>query len=127
LDHALLLWGLPDQAGTRVEFYLRHYVRAANGMVPEQEVSTNASAGPPGSIDLKHWNDECVFADSLADLGRWIELWVDVARAKGARFDLLFFFFFFARGSLFLFWIHTIRDESHRCSWYFGWPSERVS
>jgi hypothetical protein len=91
LDHALLLWGLPDQAGTRVEFYLRHYVRAANGMVPEREVSTNASAGPPGSIDLKHWNDECVFADSLADYGRWIELWVDVARAKGARFDLLLF------------------------------------
>ena len=71
-----------DEAGVRIEYYLLHYVRAANGMVPELQVDTNSSAGPPGSIDLKHWNDECTFADSLADLGRWVELWVDAARAQ---------------------------------------------
>jgi hypothetical protein len=84
LNHGLLLWGLVDEAGVRIEYYLRHYVRAANGMVPELQVDTNSSAGPPGSIDLKHWNDECTFADSLADLGRWLELWVDAARAQEA-------------------------------------------
>ena len=43
--------------------------------------NTASSPGPPGSIDLQHWNDQCVFADSLADLGRWVELWVEAARA----------------------------------------------
>ena len=40
-----------------------------------------ASQGPPGSIDLKHWEDGCFLADSYADYGRWLELWVDTARA----------------------------------------------
>ena len=54
-------------------------VRAANGMTPKNTSRTNTTAGPPGSIDLKHWNDACVFADSFADLGRWLALWADAA------------------------------------------------
>ena len=45
---------------------------------------TITTAGPPGSIDLKHWNDACVFADSYADLGRWLALWSKAARAQEA-------------------------------------------
>jgi hypothetical protein len=45
---------------------------------------TGSSAGPPGSLDLKHWEDGVVFADSFADYGRWVGLWVDTARAKEA-------------------------------------------
>ena len=48
---------------------------------------TGSSMGPPGSLDLKHWEDAVFFADSFADYGRWVELWVDTARAKEASGD----------------------------------------
>jgi hypothetical protein len=88
LNHALILWGLTKPAAARVEYYLDHYVRGANGMTPQNSTGTNSSTGFPGSIDLKHWRDACVFADSFADLGRWVELWVDVARAQEAAQDV---------------------------------------
>lgn len=81
LNHALLLWGLTNAAAERVEYYLLHYVRGADGLTPMNSSGTNTSTGFPGSIDLKHWRDACFFADSFADLGRWLELWVDTARA----------------------------------------------
>ena len=88
LDEALLLWGHPDEAGARVEYYAQHYVRGADGIVPmPEQFNGNASLGPPGSIDLMHWNDDCSFADSLADLGRWLSLWADAARAKEGSGD----------------------------------------
>jgi len=64
LNGALLLWGLDDVAAARIEYYLQHYVRSTNGLTPKSSVGANTTAGPPGSIDLKHWNDACVFADS---------------------------------------------------------------
>lgn len=85
LNHALLLWGQPSAAAERVEYYLLHYVRGADGLTPLNSSGTNTSAGTPGSIDLKHWRDACFFADSYADLGRWMNLWSDTARAQEAR------------------------------------------
>ena len=86
LDHTLLLWGLVDDAADRVEYYLNTYVRNASGLTPNANLAgMEASLGPPGSIDLKHWEDGCVYADGLADYGRWVELYVDVARAKESR------------------------------------------
>ena len=85
LDHALLLWGLVDDAAARVQFYINTYVRGATGFTPLNHTGMVASRGPPGSIDLKRWEPGCVFADGLADYGRWLELWVDVARATIAR------------------------------------------
>ena len=87
LNHALLLWGFTDEVASRIEYYLQHYVRGANGMTPRGSVGANTSAGPPGSIDLKHWNDACVFADSYADLGRWLDMWAEAARAREAAQD----------------------------------------
>ena len=64
-------------------------MRGADGMTPKSlspgANSTASSYGPPGSIDLKHWEDSVFFADSFADYGRWVELWVDTARAKQAQ------------------------------------------
>ena len=85
IDHALLLWGLVDEAAARVQFYLDTYVRAATGYAPLNHTGMVATRGRPGSIDLKQWSAACVFADGLADYGRWLELWVDVARATIAR------------------------------------------
>ena len=87
LSHALLLWGLESEAAARVEYYLFHYVRSSNGLTPFNSSGTNTSKGIPGSIDLKHWRDACAFADSFADLGRWLDLWVEVARQKEATND----------------------------------------
>ena len=86
--HALLLWGHRREAAARVGWYLHHYVRGADGLTPQAlqptDNWTKSSLGPPGSIDLKHWEDSVVFADSFADYGRWVELWVDTARAQEA-------------------------------------------
>ena len=88
LDHALLLWGFRSEAAARIGWYLQHYVRGADGVTPQQLTPgsnwTKASPGPPGSIDLKHWEDSVFFADSFADYGRWVELWIDTARAQEA-------------------------------------------
>ena len=88
LDHALLLWGQVDAAAERIAWYFQTYVRGASGMTPKELSpglnATASSHGPPGSIDLKHWEDAVPFADSFADYGRWIELWVDTARAVEA-------------------------------------------
>lgn len=88
LDHALLLWGHADAAAENVEFYWNHYVRDTSGLPPKPLDGVASSTGPPGSIDLKHWEDVCTFADSYADYGRWIDLWVITARAKEATGDL---------------------------------------
>eukprot|EP01047_Picozoa_sp_COSAG01_P044377 COSAG01_NODE_4005_length_5440_cov_8.384947_2_plen_1194_part_00 len=89
LDHALLLWGETDAAAERIAWYFDTYVRGADGMTPKSlspgSRTTASSKGPPGSLDLKHWEDSVFFADSFADYGRWIELWVDTARAKEAQ------------------------------------------
>lgn len=66
-------------------YYLDTYVRAANGYTPLNHTGMVATHGVPGSIDLKLWEPGCPFADGLADYGRWLELWVDVARASTAR------------------------------------------
>ena len=91
LDHALLLWGYTDEAGERIAWYLEHYVRASNGFTPRQLQPesnwTQSSVGMPGSIDLKHWEDQSIFGDSMADYGRWLDLWVDAARLKEASGD----------------------------------------
>ena len=90
LDHALLLWGYVDEAADRIEWYLQSYVRGPDGMTPRTLTpgkDTSSTAGPPGSLDLKHWEDGVFFADSFADYGRWVELWVDTARAKEAAGD----------------------------------------
>ena len=71
----------------RSRYYLFHYVRGANGLTPMNSSGTNTTSGIPGSIDLKHWRDACFFADSFADLGRWLDLWTDTARAQEARGD----------------------------------------
>ena len=97
LDRALLLWGHPLAAAARVEFYLNTYVRNSSGMTPENHVGMTRNplykhdgSGPPGSLDLKQWGcghgpgGEVMphnFQESLADYGRLIELWVDLARA----------------------------------------------
>ena len=79
LDHALLLWGYVDQAADRIAWYLETYVRGADGITPRSlspgSNATASSLGPPGSLDLKHWEDNVRFADSFADYGRWVELW----------------------------------------------------
>lgn len=80
LDHALLHWGYASEAAKRISFYLQNYVRDENGIDPGDKVPGNSS-GPPGSIDLKHWKDSCWFADGLSVYGRWIDLFVDTARA----------------------------------------------
>eukprot|EP01043_Picozoa_sp_COSAG02_P006215 COSAG02_NODE_175_length_31226_cov_95.275934_12_plen_253_part_00 len=89
LDHALLLWGYVDEAADRIAWYLETYVRGANGITPRSlspgSNATASSRGLPGSLDLKHWEDNVRFADSFADYGRWVELWVDTARAKEAQ------------------------------------------
>lgn len=87
LNHALLLWGISDPVAPRIEYYLQHYVRGANGLTPQRTVGANTTAGAPGSIDLKHWNDACVFGDSYADYGRWLDLWSEAARAREAAQD----------------------------------------
>eukprot|EP01046_Picozoa_sp_COSAG06_P042560 COSAG06_NODE_5439_length_3481_cov_6.214666_4_plen_72_part_00 len=45
LNHALLLWGLTSPAAARVEYYLNHYVRGANGLTPKNSSGTNTTAG----------------------------------------------------------------------------------
>jgi hypothetical protein len=97
LDRALLLWGHPLAAATRVEFYLNTYVRNSSGLTPENHAGMTRNSlyekdgrGPPGSLDFKQWGcghgpgGEVMphnFQDSLADYGQLIELWVDLARA----------------------------------------------
>lgn len=77
------------EAAERVEWYLNAYVRNASGFTPLTPVEMPSfGKGSPGSLDLKEWGypsrPKSVFEDSLADYGRWIELWVDVARAVEA-------------------------------------------
>ena len=89
LDHSLLLWGHTDAAAENSAFYFAHYVRGVSGLSPQPLDGVNSTAGPPGSIDLKHWDDGCAegFADSFADYGRWLDLWAIAARAKEATGD----------------------------------------
>lgn len=84
LDHALLLWGHTAAAADRIGYYFQHYVRGPSGNTPEPLPDAPGKPGLPGSIDLKHWDGNCGFADSYADYGRWIDLWVATARAQEA-------------------------------------------
>lgn len=81
---SLIFWGHESAAAERVEYYLNTYVRAADGLTPLEHPGMNRSLGQPGTIDLKHWEDECWFADGLSDYGRWLDLWVMVARRMEA-------------------------------------------
>jgi hypothetical protein len=80
LDTSLLFWGHTTAAAARVEYYFQTYVRGADGLTPLEHPEMNRSVGAPGSIDLKHWQDGCWYADGLSDYGRWLDLWVAVAR-----------------------------------------------
>ena len=61
------------------------YVRNMSGVTPEEHPGMVPDApGPPGSIDMKHWNGQAGFSDSFADYGRWLDLWVTVARVAEA-------------------------------------------
>lgn len=66
LDGALLQWGLADAAADRVGYYLDTYVFAN------------------GSLNLMHWKDYCVFADSFSDYGRMLDLFVQTARVHNS-------------------------------------------
>ena len=88
---------------------MRHYVRGPNGLTPENSSGTNTSKGIPGSIDLKHWRDACAFADSYADLGRWLDLWVAVARAKEAAGDSEWVGRTWVQAKLMAQYLHTLR------------------
>jgi hypothetical protein len=112
LNHALLLWGLTSPAAARVEYYLNHYVRGASGLTPKNSSGTNTTAGVPGSIDLKHWRDACAFADSFADLGRWLDLWVEVARAKEAANDPEWITRTWVQVKLMAQYVHTLRANA---------------
>ena len=97
LDRALLLWGHPREAASRIEYYLNTYIRNSSGFTPANHAGMQRNPlwrkdghGPAGSLDLKQWG--CGhgpggalmphnFQESLADYGRWLDLWVDVARA----------------------------------------------
>ena len=96
LDYALLLWGHADEAARRVAYYFQHYVRAADGLTPSEIPGIGPGArvdGAPGSLDLKRWRfvrrggehepPACTFDDSLADYGRWLDLWAETARGAG--------------------------------------------
>eukprot|EP01052_Picozoa_sp_SAG31_P035243 SAG31_NODE_4225_length_3445_cov_1.903467_3_plen_763_part_01 len=101
LDRALLLWGHPHEAASHIEFYLNTYVRNSSGLTPANRAGMQRNQlwhkdghGPAGSLDLKQWG--CGhgpggavmphnFQESLADYGRWLDLWVDVARAMEPR------------------------------------------
>ena len=79
-----------------MEFYLNTYVRNSSGWTPtnpagmtRNKLWNSSGHGPPGSLDLKQWGcghgpGEAVmphnFQESLADYGRWLELWVELAR-----------------------------------------------
>jgi hypothetical protein len=112
LDRALLLWGLESPAAARVEYYLSHYVRGPNGLTPQNSSGANTSKGVPGSIDLKHWRDTCAFADSYADLGRWLDLWVDVARAKEASNDSEWITRTWVQVKLMAQYLHNLRENA---------------
>ena len=78
---SLVYWGLNTAATERVQYYLQTYVRNASGVTPEEHTGMVPNPpGPPGSIDMKHWNGSPDFADGLSDYGRWLDLWVTVAR-----------------------------------------------
>jgi hypothetical protein len=116
LNHALLLWGLTSPAASRVEYYLDHYIRGANGLTPKTSSGTNTSVGVPGSIDLKHWRDACVFADSFADLGRWLELWADVAQAQEAASETGWILRTWPQVKLMAQYLHTLRINATKSS-----------
>ena len=46
-------------AAARVEFYLQVYVRNSTGLTPSPQPEMSPSEGPPGSMDLMHWKDNC--------------------------------------------------------------------
>lgn len=82
LNHALLLWGYTDEVASNIAYYFDHYVRGPSGLAPVPLSDSPSTPGIPGTIDLKNWDTACWFADSLADYGRWVELWVDTARVQ---------------------------------------------
>eukprot|EP01050_Picozoa_sp_SAG11_P027867 SAG11_NODE_7226_length_1175_cov_1.500929_2_plen_167_part_01 len=62
LNRALLLWGHPHEAASRVGYYLNMYVRNSSGLTPSNDAGmtrntlwNSSGHGPPGSLDLKQW------------------------------------------------------------------------
>ena len=79
-------------AADRVEFYLNTYVRNESGITPNNLPGMERTVGQPGSLDLKQWGPCSTsnltgshFDDGFADYGRWIELWVEIARDAEAK------------------------------------------
>ena len=48
LDRALLLWGHPQPAAARVEFYLNTYIRNSSGLTPQNHA---------GQFSMEKWAD----------------------------------------------------------------------
>ena len=79
-------------AADRVGFNLNTYVRNESGITPTNLPGMERTVGPAGSLDLKQWGpcstsnqSESHFDDGFADYGRWIELWVEIARDAEAK------------------------------------------
>eukprot|EP01046_Picozoa_sp_COSAG06_P042559 COSAG06_NODE_5439_length_3481_cov_6.214666_3_plen_143_part_00 len=56
--------------------------------------------------------DACAFADSFADLGRWLDLWVEVARAKEAANDPEWITRTWVQVKLMAQYVHTLRANA---------------
>ena len=67
--HALLKWGLVEQASSKLAFYMNTWVNATTGFIQQ------AGGG---------WMYNCPlgFPDGLSDFGRMLHLWVATARAN---------------------------------------------
>eukprot|EP01043_Picozoa_sp_COSAG02_P024394 COSAG02_NODE_1331_length_13215_cov_3.173058_3_plen_512_part_00 len=93
LNHALVLWGHHQQAAQRLEYYFNVYVRNESGLTPSNAAGMNRELWDrtPGKIDFKNWGPDArsgwparyqrLFQDSIADYGRFLELWAETARA----------------------------------------------
>jgi hypothetical protein len=93
LNSALLLWGHHHEAAQRLEYYFNVYVRNESGVTPLNVAGMQRELWDrtPGKIDFKNWGPDArsgwpasyqrLFQDSIADYGRFLELWTETARA----------------------------------------------
>jgi hypothetical protein len=93
LNNALLLWGHHKQAAERLEYYFNVFVRNTSGITPRNEPGMQRELWDhtPGKIDFKNWGPDArsgwpkvyqhYFQDSIADYGRFLDLWSETARA----------------------------------------------
>jgi hypothetical protein len=93
LNNALLLWGHHKEAAERLEYYFNVFVRNTSGITPQNEPGMQRELWDrtPGKIDFKNWGPDArsgwpkayqhYFQDSIADYGRFLELWSETARA----------------------------------------------